>query len=1631
MKAKTFSVNHWFMLFSFFLMAVFIHSSYASMNSVSIDTGTPGSLTNVTISPDGDGTDDRANVHFTSDVSGSFKVMVDTNGTPGFQMPDWSDPNSWQTSDTTMEGWAGAGGPNQFMFEGRDNKWRVLPNGTYSIRIMVDEDGDWINTTLDQSMDNSLTVTIQTASISGNVTAGGNPLPGVHVNAGSQYGWGDSDTDSSGNYTISGLKAGSYHVNAQKSGYVSADYPGGDVAVTAGQNTPGINFTMSPSILVTGAITIPAAFTSFVNMWGGMEDQLWININGWTDDGSDWVWGNAHIHAADGQFCLNALPGDDFDNDGKEDPVECSSPTSTTYSLDVKPPASGQTKTYHIRAEANNYASVEYTVTVNGSGGAQDITMTKASRIFGTVTLPSANAGSTPLWINVNARTASGTMAWGGGSVDIGQTQGNFDIRSALEGTYTVEVQVMGYKTSSVSSVVVTAGQDTDLGNISISQGGTISGIITIAGDTGSYQMYPGDPGTQPIMLWVDAGSSDGSGWSGTQVQIPRGLNQSVSYTIGGLGAGTYEIHSWLGEGYEQTPMPLTATLAGDTSNATGVDMSFAPYSGKITGTVSGTGLDLSKVVVRAMKAGWGWQQPVTTQPSGDGSYTLTGLGTSEYILEVNEYVNSADMLNGAQPMPTGNFGTETVRVPVTNGETTSGQNVTLSAGGVITGSISLEPGYSGSVNFNTDLVGKMVTAMPMKMAMMGGSSMFMGPILPDGTYTISGLGAGAYSVSPPTELTDQMAGFDPNAQMMQAPFEPDIAADSRMVSVSSGQTKSGVDFVLSDGYSVSGTLTLPDIPTGDQWNYVCEIELRHPRKEGMGRHMPVFVKDFNGTKTYSFTLEHIMDGDYVIQAWSNNYTVAYKNISVNDSDVAGANLELKKGASITGTLVNASSGKAVTPSDGIRVRCEAYPWVEGSWRETMQDPWSTSRFTDQGGIYTGAFTLANLPAGTYVVTVEAEHGMKENGAKNYIGIRKAGVVVPETSGASVDIGTLELHEGVSISGTVTSESTGAPLGNIDVEAMPVDGKDGSTSAFATTDSKGNYTIYGVDPNVKYYTVIAGSRPDFMKFIPVTWGEVEKDVEVASAGLTGVDFALPAANATLSGTIHKTGSSPWMLPFMEDDMPAPFILLQKQGEVYSDPMGGIDTIGEPSDGDTTTFSISGIVPGTYNLKIFSRGYTTKIVRGIVIAEGDNVISTALELVEGGTVSGSVVKDDGTYPTTSEVSEVVAVSEDLEVLIFGTLTANEASREVSAYSISGLEAGKSYRLVFISEGDKGPGEVHVMPDMISAGNTYNAVLGDNAPIITARAKKNADGTFSIGIFSTSYFNDASASNILSLSQGGGTLTATLGPDKMTIDAGYTPDAADTIFTLALTAHYGKNNNTVSASFSYDVNSTAWNQGTVNTLMGGMVGLGQGDKSKVFMEPGDVTDGDGDGVSTVTMQKDDSGVSGNGVHANSVERRSLLAEATDPLPAGATAASALYDIALPSGDSITTGASVTVSLQYNDSVTDTTNLHIYHFTGGAWVAEDTNLTIDTVNKTLTADVTSLSPFQVVTASSVDTPTDTPADTPAAVSSGGGGGGGCSLASNPVSMPNGIGETALMILPLLVLVLMKLRRRSQDQN
>ncbi len=62
----------------------------------------------------------------------------------------------------------------------------------------------------------------------------------------------------------------------------------------------------------------------------------------------------------------------------------------------------------------------------------------------------------------------------------------------------------------------------------------------------------------------------------------------------------------------------------------------------------------------------------------------------------------------------------------------------------------------------------------------------------------------------------------------------------------------------------------------------------------------------------------------------------------------------------------------------------------------------------------------------------------------------------------------------------------------------------------------------------------------------------------------------------------------------------------------------------------------------------------------------------------------------------------------------------------------------------------------------------------------------------------------------------------------------------------------------------------------------------------------------------------------------------------------------------------------------------NLQVMHLTGGNWVQEETNRTVDTENHTISVDVASLSPFvsAVVEAAAVDGGTDG-----GAVSNGGG--------------------------------------------
>lgn len=304
---------------------------------------------------------------------------------------------------------------------------------------------------------------------------------------------------------------------------------------------------------------------------------------------------------------------------------------------------------------------------------------------------------------------------------------------------------------------------------------------------------------------------------------------------------------------------------------------------------------------------------------------------------------------------------------------------------------------------------------------------------------------------------------------------------------------------------------------------------------------------------------------------------------------------------------------------------------------------------------------------------------------------------------------------------------------------------------------------------------------------------------------------------------------------------------------------------------------------------------------------------------------------------------------------------------------------------------------------------------------------------ISIFSTTNLRDTDASEMISVSGGTGSLSnLMLNGDRTLISFTYTPSVGESEFGFSVVAHYGAEYTQVSQPYVIDLGVLSANQGLVNTFMGGNVSLGEGDASGVYFEPGDIEDANGDEEVVVDVTKSDVGAVGDesarfsfaslfgyanlmGPLAKGGEN-DISPEASSDLPETATARSKQYDFSIGS-DGIASGQTVTVTLQYDEG-TDTTRLKVYHYTGGAWVEESTGRFIDTVNRTISVEVTSLSPFVAAEDTSIESgtlPGTGGTDTPASDGgSGGGGGGGCFI--NTAGSGNLFG---LMLIGLMVLI------------
>ncbi|MEA3224246.1 MAG: hypothetical protein U9P49_13925, partial [Thermodesulfobacteriota bacterium] len=965
--------------------------------------------------------------------------------------------------------------------------------------------------------------------------------------------------------------------------------------------------------------------------------------------------------------------------------------------------------------------------------------------------------------------------------------------------------------------------------------------------------------------------------------------------------------------------------------------------------------------------------------PYADGSYSVEGLGTGDYIVIVNEI--------DAGHMPTGNTAMESEIVYVANGQPTP-LNIDLSEPLTVTGSITDTGGILGVHNV-------VAIAVPIQFAMGEDieAGMIMAPVT-DNTFELK-VAPGTYIITLGSEDVDFAC-----EQVFKV-----VSEDTDMA------------LTVEEGNTATVTINFPSALSNgaDSCKWLGGIQL-FKGEQPVGEWTGVVVGTSNwddedieladGATSAVIPFDNLLDGEYTVRFFSDEFIMGRVNLTVTGTDV-NATMALSKGATIQGKVVDADTGTKITDAT---IQCEAIPHVEGSFKSTE---WAGPEGAfDENGV----FHLRNLPEGTYLLNVTYEGGSSSN--LNYAAVSMFGITL--TGENTTDVGTIKLKKGSTISGRVTN-SIGEGLPNIEVEAEFMDEKYGEILLESTTDPDGYYTIKGVDPDVAYYEVDAGIRPDpwEMMMQPCGYGE-EMKLNI-TPGSQNVDFVLYETTASLTGTITKPAESTAFAPPFNDegmDFPVAFIVMQKKGVPVSDPMDGIEAMSNPSKGDSTTYLVDNLVPGTYKVSVYSNGLCTYVNNSLEIQAGSNTLD--ITLTEGATVSGTVTKPDGTHPTTTDIEEVVAMNASQE-LVFGTFTKDPATGGILSYEIKGLKTGAEYHVALVSPGNEGPGDIYVQattvtPNAATDSFPLNAVMAETAPTFMMTATK-AGSAVNISIFSTAHLMDATADDMVEKADAntGIISNALLSPDKMMISFTYTPATDESSLAFTLTAHYGADYTQAQASYTIDLTVDGANQGMVNNFMGGKVGMGGGDASGICFEPGDIED-DGDGKTVVDVTNSEVGAGGESVAGSIFAAGVVIApEATDALPSWATAVSKQYDFEI-GADAIADGQSVSVTLQYTGS--DTDNLHVLHYTGGAWQVEATNPSIDTINKTISVDVTSLSPFVAATGTE---PGDDSGSTP--LYSGGSSGGGCF-----VETACSTGGIAGMLLPLLLMIpLVKTRRRK----
>jgi hypothetical protein len=746
---------------------------------------------------------------------------------------------------------------------------------------------------------------------------------------------------------------------------------------------------------------------------------------------------------------------------------------------------------------------------------------------------------------------------------------------------------------------------------------------------------------------------------------ISSSTNASGVFTLGGLPTGNYYLRTSNSQGYINvvydgatgaTCLNCSATVVGSpivvaAGSPTAIALKLATgktISGTVVSAATGNPAIANVTVNIFSESGSTIAFPLT---NGSGTYSATGLPAGIYYAKTSNSQGFIDQIFDGKVCTTCQPNTGTA-IDLSGGTTAATANFTLTLGARISGRV-------------TDVA----TGLPLASANVqvynaAGAFMGSGQTNDTGNYTTStGLPPGNYFAAA------TVTGYVGQLHSGIACSSCSVVTGTPIALVA-GTTKTGIDFAMSLGGRVTGTITDSS-----------SSAVPPPGVEGVTVSIydaitSTFIRSGTSTASGTFSVVGLPAGTYTART---SNSVGYMDELYDDLKCAtcstsagkpftvtagaattGINFGLGRGGRITGT-VRSVTGNALLPFVSVQVY-------------NAQNQFVTSTSTNQNGVY----TTSGMAPGTYFVRTSSSSG----GFINQLYASLPCVSCSASTGTPVQVSGTEttqninflLVSGGSVSGRVTNAAN-ADAGTNGLSGVTVSLYDAGNFFVGNTvtNGTGNYTLSGVPTGTYYAKTTFNTLGYINQLYPgiacsncsVTGGT---PVSVATGSTTpNINFAM-TQGGVITGTVTDGGNS---------NAPIGAVVVG----VYSANGQFMQSVTTGANGSYRT--IAGLPAGNYFVRTSNAlGFVDELYNDttclacnpltgapVAVAAGATVSGIDFSLATGGLVTGTVTSRATGLPLESISVNVYTAA--------GLLVANGVTNSLGVYKTGGMPPGTYY------------------------------------------------------------------------------------------------------------------------------------------------------------------------------------------------------------------------------------------------------------------------------------------------------------------------------------------------------------------